>query len=75
MNESTQAMNESTQAIVLKVGDRFYHRHNNKRIATAWSLAGSKLFLPSAEDKISEAESALIKKGYKPVRLVVKITI
>ena len=66
-------MKEAEQAIVIRVGDRFYHNHNSKRISTAWSLAGAKLFLESAEDLISKAEEALIKKGYKPVRVMVGV--
>jgi hypothetical protein len=56
-------------AIVLMVNDRYYYNHTKKRIATAWCLAGAKLFMPHGNlSKILEAEEALTSKGYKVIR-------
>jgi hypothetical protein len=57
------------KAIVLQVGDRFFNSYKNKRIQTAWSLAGAKLFQDYPHDhKLKEAEKALLSKGYKFTR-------
>jgi hypothetical protein len=66
-------MNGTKQAIVLKVRDRFYSTHNYNRVTTSWSLAGSKLFLEDTELKISNIEEVLKKKGYIPIRKIVKV--
>jgi hypothetical protein len=66
-------IDETTAAIVLKIGDRFYCDHTKQRITTAWSLAGAKLFLQCRGDKIEKAEQALIAKGYHPHRKIVSL--
>lgn len=66
-------MDGTTQAIVLKIGDRFYSSHTIKRVTTAWSLAGARLFLEATATKISDVEEALKKKGYNPIRKIVQV--
>lgn len=68
-------MDGTKQAIVLKVGDRFYNKHTNKRVTTAWSLAGAKLFLDGTGLAIQEAEIVLKKKGYTPIRAIIQIVL
>ena len=66
-------MDATKQAIVLKVGDRFYARHTKERVTTAWSLAGAWLFLEGTAVKISTVEEVLKKKGYNPIRKIVQV--
>lgn len=66
-------MDESKEAIVIKIGERFYHRHTPKRVITAWSLAGAQLFLEGNAIKISDVEDFLKKRGYKSTRGIVKL--
>ena len=61
---------EATRAIVLQVGERFFCYYKNKRIQTAWSLAGAKLFLEN-DAKINIAENILKEKGYTSIRKLV----
>ena len=61
------------EAIVLKVGNRFYVETGKKRISTAWSLAGATLYGAWREDDIHKAEMKLYKKGYTSERLTVRI--
>jgi hypothetical protein len=64
------------QVCVIKIGDRFYSGHTKKRIQTAWSLAGAKLFLVSQapNQHIVNVGNHLIEKGYKPVCHTVNIS-
>lgn len=66
-------MNEIINAIVIKVGDRYFHNYKNKRITTAWCLAGAKLFRPSDMDAIIQIETILNKKNYKFERAIVQL--
>ena len=61
---------DATRAIVLQVGDRFFTHYLNKRVQTAWSLAGAKLFL-EGDAKINIAENILKEKGYTSIRRLV----
>jgi hypothetical protein len=62
------------EAIVLKVGERFYNSHTSKRVITAWALAGANLFLEGSSSlKISDVEEMLKEKGYNPIRKVVRL--
>lgn len=63
----------SREAVVLQIGNRYYARRTKHRIVTAWSLAGSQFFVGTNEPKIKDAEDMLIKKGYKPVRRMVRL--
>lgn len=60
--------NEVETAIVILVNDRYFHAYKNKRIVTAWSLAGACLFRPTDTFQIEKAENQLKNKGYKPLR-------
>lgn len=65
--------NPVTEACVIRIGDRYFCRFGKqKRLATAWSLAGAKLFL--GDDRIDAVMDALIAKGKKPVIEVIKLT-
>lgn len=66
-------MNATTEAIAIKIGNRFFYRTTAKRVLTAWSLAGAMLFMPDNEHKISAAEDTIIKRGYTPIRVKLKI--
>lgn len=79
-HQKLKTMEGTKQAIVLKIEDRFYRSHNDKRIVTAWCLAGAFLFLESSNQHfggslitISQVEEILKKKGYKPVRKIVQL--
>lgn len=61
-------------AIAIAIGDRFYKGFKNKRIQTAHSLAGAKLFGWNNEDSIKKAESILQTKGYKYKRMAVELS-
>jgi len=62
----------ATTAIVIKVGDRFFSHYKNKRICTAWCLAGSMIFQLSDEHKVEKYEKILHEKGYETQRAFVK---
>lgn len=66
-------MNEIINAIVIKVGDRYYHNYKNRRLQTAWCLAGAKLFRPSDIDSIIKIETILKNKKYKFERVLVQV--
>lgn len=66
-------MNPITQAIVLQVGKRYYSSHTQKKIVTAWSLAGAKMFLDNPIQKLLDIEELLTKKGYKPTRKLIQV--
>ena len=66
-------MDGTKQAIVLKLGDRFYARHSKKRVTTAWSLAGAWLFLEGSGVEISDVEEVLKNKGYNSIRKIVQV--
>lgn len=65
--------NEVEIAIVILVNNRYFHAYKNKRIVTAWSLAGANLFRPTDTVVIEKVEKILKAKGYKPERREVKI--
>ncbi|QQV91398.1 hypothetical protein Leef1_33 [Polaribacter phage Leef_1] len=67
-------MNAIENAVVIKVGDRYFNSYKNKRILTAWSLAGANLFKPSDTLEIEKAEKKLKDKGYKTERKFVVVT-
>lgn len=67
-------MDETENAIVIQVGERFYNSYQKKRILTAWSLAGAKLFLPTDKKGIEKAEKILHDKRYKTERKIVSLT-
>jgi hypothetical protein len=56
------------EVCVIKLGNRFYAGHTKKRIKTAWTLAGAKLFLvdSSPNQPIHKVGEMLISKGYNP---------
>lgn len=64
-------MNAAKEAIVLKVGDRFFAYYRNKRVQTAWSLAGAKMFFD--DWGVTEAEKILTAKNKKSVRCLVRL--
>lgn len=66
-------MNEILNAIVIKVGERYFHNYKNKRLQTAWSLAGAKTFRPSDLDEIAKVEAILKKKNYSSERKLITI--
>lgn len=68
-------LNPTEIAIVLKIGDRFFSTYKNKRVNTAWSLAGAATFLPgnSNTTKIDYIENVLVKKKIKFERQIVSI--
>jgi hypothetical protein len=37
-------------AKVICIGERYFCRYKNKRIQTAWHIAGAKLFMPESPD-------------------------
>lgn len=61
-------------AIVLVVDGRFFSgTTKNRRLQTAWSLPGAKLFASWEEGKIKAAEALLRSKGKAPGRLGVEV--
>ena len=70
-----EMQHDSTKAIVVRVdGTRFYHGVSpRRRLQTAWSLAGAKLFGEWEEGQILRAELEVCKRGKKPERLVVRL--
>ena len=65
--------NISKEAIVLAVKNRYFAYYRKKRITTAWGISGAKFFDVLEKKQIEYAENVLIKKGYKPRRMLVKI--
>lgn len=64
--------NPVTEACVIRIGDRYFCRFGKqKRVGTAWSLAGATLFL--CDDRIDSVMDALIAKGKKPVIEMVEL--
>jgi len=55
-------------ARVIMVGNRFFYDYKNRRIKTAWCLAGAKLFQPTGMD-IHEVVSMLDQNGYKNIEI------
>ena len=69
-------MDGTKEARVIMVGNRFFSDYKNKRVLTAWSLAGSMLFLDGSGGKpIEYYEGVLKKKGYKTERKLVKLVV
>jgi hypothetical protein len=69
-------MDGTKEAKVIMVGDRFFSDYKNKRVLTAWSLAGAKLFLDGSGVKtIDYYEEVLHKKGYKTERKLVRLVL
>jgi hypothetical protein len=69
-------MDGTKEARVIMVGDRFFSDYKNKRVLTAWSLAGAKLFLDGGGGRsIEYYEEALKKKGHKTERKLVRLVI
>lgn len=65
--------NPVTEACVIRIGDRYFCQFGKqKRVITAWALAGAKLFLD--DDCIDSVMSVLIVKGKKPVVEIIKVT-
>ena len=63
------------QSIVIMVGKRYFSEYKNKRVLTAWSLTGAKLFqpIPDSKEEILKYVNILKSKGYKPfVSLIIK---
>lgn len=65
-------MDDRNKAVVLKVGNRFFRAFKNRRIQTAWSLAGAKLFGNWDELNISKTEKLLKEKGYISTRILIE---
>ncbi|WP_271406596.1 hypothetical protein [Tenacibaculum soleae] len=65
--------NEVETAIVIMVNDRYFHAYKNKRIVTAWALAGACFFRPTDTEAIEKVEKILQAKGYRPLRKEVKL--
>ena len=65
----------ATKAIVLRVdGTRFYVEISKaKRLQTAWSIAGARLFGEWDDAGIEKAESQITKRGKTSERLVVTL--
>lgn len=68
-------LSPTNSALVIKVGDRFFNDYKNKRIKTAWSLAGAKKFLPNHKrEEFQKAIKKLQEKNYKPEIKTIIIT-
>lgn len=65
-------MNEQEQAYVILINNRYFSSNTKKRIITAWSLAGAKLFLKSSSNLIKVLH-LLYEKGYNPVLKTVSL--
>lgn len=62
--QSRLYLSDATETtIVLMIGERFYNSSKNKRLNTAWSLAGAKHFMPDDFDKIYKAVEFIHQKG------------
>lgn len=66
-------MNRAIEAQVLMVGDRYFAYYKNKRITTAWSLAGAHLFSDTMSENLEKYEEILNQKGYKSERRIVRL--
>ena len=62
----------SNTAIVLKIDDRFFYKYKNKRVQTAWCLAGAKLFIEDSLD-LKGIEEILKLRGKQWERKVVQV--
>ena len=60
-------------AIILMIGHRYFHGFSKRRrLTTAWSLAGAKLFGTWDIQGIEKAERTLAAKGYVVTRCLVE---
>ncbi len=57
---------------VIKIKDRFFYEYKNKRIKTAWSLVGAKLFTPFC-DELEKLEKVFTEKKIKFEKVFIKI--
>lgn len=55
----------SHHCLVILIGNRFFYRYKNKKIFTAWCLAGAKLFQPCDNIEVDKIISVARKKGKK----------
>lgn len=63
----------NNEAIVLQVGDRFFHSYKNKRIQTAWCIWGANFFHSPEDGRLDFIENILKKKGYKSERKIIEL--
>lgn len=56
----------------IKIRDRFFYEYKNKRINTAWSLAGAKLFAPFC-DELEKLEKVFAEKKVKFEKVFIKV--
>lgn len=51
------------QVATKRSGIRYYYAYKNKRLQTAWSLAGAKMFMRADEEDIKKVKAIIDKKG------------
>lgn len=56
----------------IKIKDRFFYEYKNKRINTAWSLAGAKLFTPFTEE-VEKLEKLFFDKKVKFEKVFIQV--
>ena len=56
----------------IKIRDRFFYEYKNKRINTAWSLAGAKLFTPFC-DELEKLEKVFAERKVKFEKVFIKV--
>lgn len=57
-------MEFGTFGVALKLGNRFYYKHNDKRVLTAWHIDGAKVFMPGDLVALNETKDFILNKRF-----------